>query len=48
MAFLSAILSNSEEHTGLARAMAQLADAEDKVCFLLIQKKTNKINFNGN
>jgi len=27
----AAILSNSEEHTGLARAMAQLADVEDKV-----------------
>jgi sorting nexin-1/2 len=27
----AAILSNSEEHTGLARAMAQLADTEDKV-----------------
>jgi len=27
----AAILSNSEEHTGLARALAQLADVEDKV-----------------
>jgi hypothetical protein len=27
----TAILSNAEEHTGLARAMAQLADVEDKV-----------------
>lgn len=28
----AAILGNSEEHTGLARAMAQLSDVEDKVC----------------
>jgi len=27
----AAILSNAEEHTGLARALAQLADVEDKV-----------------
>lgn len=27
----AAILGNAEEHTGLARAMAQLSDVEDKV-----------------
>lgn len=27
----AAVLSNREEHTGLARAMAQLADVEEKV-----------------
>lgn len=39
----AAILGNAEEHTGLARAMAQLSDVEDKVSNRLLNFLIYKI-----